>query len=200
MPSSYTARLRLEKQAAGENLNTWGAPKLNTVFDRIDFAVAGMTTVALTGPHTLTSANTADDEARAALLKFTGALSAPAVVTLPAVSKKYLVWNAAGSVVTLTTGAGSAVSVDPGDKAAVFCDGAAVHELGYAGLGLKAYIAASALSATGSLPAAACNTGRYLFCDGAALSPRLPLTTDLIDLSAYTAQRTAQAIAFAVAL
>jgi hypothetical protein len=71
MPSSATPSLRLEMQAAGENLNTWGAPKLNTVIALIDFAIAGWTVVNLTGPAVLTSANFAPDQARAAMLKFT---------------------------------------------------------------------------------------------------------------------------------
>ena len=64
MPSSFTPRLRLELQAAGENLNTWGAPKLNNVIARLDFAVAGRNGVALSGaPYSLTASN-GDDEAR----------------------------------------------------------------------------------------------------------------------------------------
>ena len=35
MASTFTTRLRLEKQATGENANTWG-DKTNTNFDLID--------------------------------------------------------------------------------------------------------------------------------------------------------------------
>ena len=45
MPSSYSASLRLELQAAGENLNTWGAPRLNNVIARMDKAIAGRAVV-----------------------------------------------------------------------------------------------------------------------------------------------------------
>jgi hypothetical protein len=104
MPSSFTQRLRLELQAAGENLNTWGAPKLNNVISRLDFAVAGWTTIALTGNYTLSASN-GDDEARSAMLKFTGA--GAYTVTIPSVSKGYDVWNATIGDLTITTGAGS---------------------------------------------------------------------------------------------
>lgn len=89
MPSTYTPSLRLEMQAAGENLNTWGAPRLNAVIDRLDQAIAGRSAIVLAGDHVLTSANLADDEARRAMLDFTG--MGPATVTLPAASKIYLV-------------------------------------------------------------------------------------------------------------
>ena len=35
MPSSPSSRIRAELQASGENLNTWGAPKLNEVVKRL---------------------------------------------------------------------------------------------------------------------------------------------------------------------
>ena len=40
MPSSYTD-LGFELQAAGENTNTWGAPRLNAALSRINYAIAG---------------------------------------------------------------------------------------------------------------------------------------------------------------
>ncbi len=64
MPSSYSASLRFELQFTGENINTWGT-KLNTVFSHVDFTVAGLFTKALTADYALSTANAADDEARA---------------------------------------------------------------------------------------------------------------------------------------
>ncbi len=127
MASSATTRLRLEKQGAGENLNTWGAPKLNTVFDLIDSAIAGLSTIALTGNYSLTSTNYAADEARSALLKFTGA--GPFTVTIPSVSKNYLIWNACTAAVTITTGAGAVATLQPGEQAPVMSDGANVYKV-----------------------------------------------------------------------
>ena len=48
MASSYTNRLGLEKQADGENANTWGLRLNQSVIDLVDEAVAGFTVVALT--------------------------------------------------------------------------------------------------------------------------------------------------------
>lgn len=187
MPSSATSRLRLEKMAAGENLNSWGDPHLNTNFDLIEAAIAGFSIIPLTADYTLTTANFASDEARSAMLKFTGA--GPFTVTIPSVSKQYLAWNACTANVTLTTGAGTTVVIEAGSKVAVFCDASNVSELGYAGLGLKAYIDAAALSATGSLPAATGNEGKALFVTSGVWGPRFAASTDLSDLSSFIAAR-----------
>lgn len=189
MPSTYTSRLRLELQAAGENLNTWGAPKLNNVISRIDYAIAGRTVLALGASSTyLLASSNGDDEARAAVLDITS-LSTPCTITVPAVSKVYLVRNQGTAAATLTTGSGATVTVPPGAVIQAFCDGGGLKELGYAGYGLKDYIDQAALGATGSLPAAVGNAGKNLVCDGVSWLPRTPLTTDLADLSTYTAQR-----------
>ncbi|CAN5520204.1 hypothetical protein BH10PSE5_BH10PSE5_34300 [soil metagenome] len=171
MPSSYTPRLRLELQAAGENLNTWGAPKLNNAISRIDFAIAGRTVLALgaTAAYTLTSSN-GDDEARAAILDITS-LTTPCVITIPSAPKTYTVRNGGGAVATLSTGAGASVALEPGAIALVTCDGANVSQLGYAGYGLKQYIDNAALSATGSMPAVTGNAGKLLYCDGVIWEP-----------------------------
>jgi len=193
MPSSYTASLRFELQGVGENLNTWGV-RLNSALSRIDKAIAGFTTIALTADYALTSSN-GDDEARSALLKFTGA--GPWDVTIPSVSKQYLIWNACTAALTITTGAGSTVTLDPGAKVVVFCDGTNVNELGFAGLGLKTYIDSAVLAATGSLPATTGNAGKFLFCDGSTWYPKAPVAADITD---FNDKVDARAIAFAIAL
>jgi microcystin-dependent protein len=141
MPSSYTASLRLELQAQGENPNSWGQPKLNNLFTRVDFAIAGMFTKALTGDYTLTSSNSADDEARAAILKFTGAGAGPFTITIPSVSKEYKVENACTSAsVVITTGAGATVTIQPTEIAEIICDGSNVKATGYNGKTEKQYL------------------------------------------------------------
>jgi microcystin-dependent protein len=141
MPSSYTASLRFELQAQGENPNTWGQPKLNNLFTRLDFAIAGMFTKALTGDYTLTSSNSADDEARAAMLKFTGAGAGPFTITIPSVPKEYKVWNACTSAsVVITTGAGATVTIQPTEIAEIICDGSNVKATGYDGRTEKQYL------------------------------------------------------------
>ncbi len=181
MPSSFTPRLRLELQAAGENLNTWGAPKLNNVISRLDFSVAGWTTIALTGNYALSASN-GDDEARSAMLKFTGA--GAYAVTIPSVSKRYDVWNALSGALTVTTGAGASVTLQPSEKCPVICDAANVYRLqgtefggarltgvadptGAQDAATKQYVDAAGFSlAGGVLPGQSGNAGKVLKTDG----------------------------------
>lgn len=204
MPSSYTPRLRLEMQAAGENLNTWGAPKLNTVIHRIDYSIAGLASIALTGNHVLTSSNTADDEARSAILKFTGA--GGFTVTIPSVSKVYQVWNACAGGLTLTTGAGATVDVTSGEVALVICDGSnvkAVKTTDFAGARLtnlgdptgaqdaatKAYADALAFNDV-ALPGQGPGTaGHYIKSDGSNAGWAAPLVSDIGGYAADQAVR-----------
>lgn len=123
MPSSWSASLRFELQFTGENINTWGE-RLNTALTRADDAIAGWLNKPLTGDYVLTTANGDADEARVAMIKFTGA--GPFTVTIPSVSKRYDIWNACSGVVTITTGAGATVAVQPGEAVAVISDGADV--------------------------------------------------------------------------
>lgn len=189
MPSSWSASLRFELQFDGENVNTWG-DKLNAVLQHADYAVAGWLNKALPdSDYQLTVANAADDEARAAMIKFTGTLTVPRLVTIPSVSKSYFLYNATNKLLTITTGAGATVSVDAGDKVLVECDGSAVHTPGFGGYGLKDYIAQAVLAATGSLPAVTGNVGKFLYCDGATWLPRLPISADISDFDAECRRR-----------
>jgi hypothetical protein len=198
MPSSYTSSLRIELQFTGENVNVWG-DRLNTGLQRLDTSIAGLKSIALTGDYALATSNTGEDDSRAAVLKFTGSLSAPAVITLASVSKKYTVWNASGNTLTFTTGAGTAVQVANGDIVDVFCTGSDVKTLGYGGNSLKDYIASVVVGGGASLPSLTGNSGKWLTNNGSLAQWALPTTNDLSDLQAYTAARSAFAIAMAVA-
>jgi hypothetical protein len=176
--------LGFEKQGAGTNLNTWGDPHLNNTIDRARYAISGYVAVALTGDYTLTSSNTstapADFEARNALLKFTGTLTVNATVTVSGVPHRWLMWNATNKVLTITTGSGSTVTLDSGDKVVVWCDGTNVEQPGYAGYGLKDYIASMTATA-GAVPGVTGNAGKYLYTDGVSALWRQPSTADLSD-------------------
>jgi hypothetical protein len=196
MPSSWSPSLRFELQFAGENINLWG-DKLNAVLGHADYAVAGWLNKPLTGNVSLTTANAADDEARAAMIKFTGG-AGPFTVTIPPVSKAYLVWNACAGPVTLTTGAGAAVSVDAGDIVWIATDGGAVKTPGYGGSSVKDWVAGVAWSYNaGALPAQAGNAGKFVKTDGATASWQ-PIAA--ADLSDYATAVKGLALAFAVAL
>lgn len=180
MPSSASPSLRLEQQFTGENINVWG-DLLNQVIAMLDAAIAGMTTIALTGNYTLVSTNFSADQARNSLLKFTGTLTDPVAVTIPSVSKIYVAWNTTNKIVNITTGAGTVVAIDPSDIVFLFSDGIGVKTLSYGGLDLKTYIGASVLAATGSLPAVTGNAGKFVYTDGVISFWKTANTTDLGD-------------------
>jgi len=179
-----------------QNINLWGE-KLNAVLAHADYAVAGWLTKPLTGDIALTAANAGDDEARAAMIKFTGG-AGPFAVTIPSVSKAYLVWNACAGPVTLTTGAGATVTVDAGDIVWTATDGAGVKTPGYGGASIKDFVAQTAWSYNaGNLPAQAGNTGKFVKTDGTNASWQALSTADLSD---YATAVKGLALAFAVAL
>ena len=196
MPSSWSSSLRFELQFTGENINLWGE-KLNAVLQHVDYAVAGWLTKPLSGNATLTTANAAVDEARAAMIKFTGG-AGPFTVTLPAVSKSYLVWNACTGPVTLTTGAGAVVTVDAGDIVWAVTDGGAVKTPGYGGASIKDWVSSVAWSYNaGALPAQGGNAGKFVTTNGTTASWQGLSTASLSD---YASAVKGLALAFAIAL
>ena len=194
MTDSPSSRLRLRVQETGANTNTWGA-LLNVALQLVDDAVAGVASITLTANYPLTSANYVEDEARKAILKFSGTGSY--TVTIPSVSKAYVIWNNTSGTLTITAGAGTTVDIDTGDIVIVFCDAVNVKTLGYGGLSLKAYIAAAALTATGTLPATTGNEGKALIVRSLAATWDRLATTDLSD---YSTNVLGKQVALAVAL
>jgi hypothetical protein len=117
--------LRVELQALGENTNTWGDTKLNQALQKLEDAICGVATLALSGNINLAAANYAPDAASKLVLKITDAgLSAPPIVTAPSVEKLYLLANSTAWPVTIKTAAGSGVTVPAGRSWFVWCDGA----------------------------------------------------------------------------
>ena len=131
-----TPELRLERQTAGTNANTWG-DVCNVNFALIEDAISGMKEIATTGgTTTLTTANAgasyaaSEDQARYAILKITGVLTSNATIVAPAVSKKYHVWNATSGAFTVTVKvAGAGVVVAQGEHASLVCDGTEFYSL-----------------------------------------------------------------------
>jgi len=212
MPSSWSSSLRFELQFDGENVNTWG-DKLNVVMNHVDFAIAGFETIALTGNYALTTANAADDQARAAMVKFTGA--GPFTVTIPSASKSYDVLNSCAAALTLTTGAGATVALDPGEFARISCDAANVNRVQGSNFGgrtltnlgapinpndaaTKAYADALAFTANaGILPGQGAGTiGWFLKSNGANALWGQVASTDLTDLAALKGFMIAMAVSF----
>lgn len=133
MASTYTTNLRLELQGTGENRGAWGS-KANKSFELLEEAVAGAKTIALAdADKTLTSVQGNTDESRPMILRFTGILTNHRTITIPTVSKIYLVQNGTtGNFnLTFTTGGATTYTVIPAGSPGtqwkmLFTDGASV--------------------------------------------------------------------------
>ena len=120
MPSTYTSRNRAEKQAPGENNDSWGALLNGNTIDMFDQALDGMVSFSLSGSKTLSANNGTSDEARCRYVNITGGTGG--TVTIPNVEKVYVVRNGASGAVTFTTGSGTTCSVAAGGLGIVVCE------------------------------------------------------------------------------
>jgi len=130
MPSTYTTRIRLEKQATGENSNTWGSRLNSNVFSLVDQAVAGYTSIALAADSvTLSVENGSVDQARSAILELHGTLTSSVDVIIPSVTKQYLVRNNTSGAfsVTMKCAGGDGTAIPQGYVAIMYCDGVSVR-------------------------------------------------------------------------
>jgi hypothetical protein len=125
--STPTSRFRFRKQAPSSNFNIWGGLLNSDVIDLIDEAIGGINTIAVAGNVTLTSVNYATDQARPHIQRFTGAGGFN--VTIPAVSRAYIIDNQCAAAVVLTTGSGATASIAAGARTFVFCDGTNVYQV-----------------------------------------------------------------------
>lgn len=126
MPSTFSTRLRMERQATGENLDTWGLIVNEAVIDLADIAIAGVVTIPVAATNVvLTTANGTEDQARYAILNVTGTLSADVDIIIPNTQKQYVVYNGTSGSFDLgiRTSSGTAAVVPAGLSFGVWCDG-----------------------------------------------------------------------------
>jgi hypothetical protein len=194
MASTYSIRFRLNYQAPGDSLNSWGGVLNAGVFQLLEDAIAKRVAFTLSGAKVLTTALGATDEARSAFLDITGGTGG--TITIPSVEKVYLVNNSSTGNAVITTGAGTTATVQSGELNFVVCDASNVRPLGINSLSLKDYITSVAMSASGALPAQAGNAGKFVKTDGANATWQFVAATDI---SGFNAAVDARAIAFALA-
>ena len=180
MPSTFTSRLKIEKQASGENSGNWGN-LTNFVFNRLDSSIRGYQAVSVAGSAnvTLTSNNstsntddsTTDDQVHNAVLEFTGALTGNIQVFTDAVESQYTLFNNTSGSFTLTfsnTGhAANGVAITQGSKSLVYSDGSRMYDV-MADLGRinVAGIANNASSTYFTLPSTDGTNGQALLTNG----------------------------------
>ena len=140
--STFTSRIRLEKQEDGANPNSWGLILIQNVIDLVDDAIAAYTTVTVSAADvTLTTQNGESDQARSAFIELTGTLTSSHDIILPAQSKSYFIRNKSvpsptSNTITIKTLAGSGATIPTSVNGFFICDGVSVHQPNAVGLGL----------------------------------------------------------------
>ncbi len=130
MASTYTNRLRFEKQGDGDNPNSWGLILNQNVIDLVDDAIAGYTVVSVSSvPLTLTTSDGTVDQSRNASLEFAGTLTANVTITIPEEEKTYFVReNTSGSFsVILKTASGSGITLNQQSNIFAACNGTDIY-------------------------------------------------------------------------
>ena len=102
MASSYSTDLKLELMVTGENSGTWG-DKTNTNLNLLQQSIVGYQSIALTSTNTtLAMTDATISEARNAVIKFTGVLSANSTVFVATgIEKTYILDNGTTGAYTL---------------------------------------------------------------------------------------------------
>ena len=134
MASTYTTRIRLEKQGDGENPNSWGAILNQNVIDLVDDAIAAYTTIVVSSADvTLTTADGTSDQARSAFLELSGTVSSNLNVLVPEQSKGFIVNDKTtrenSATITVKTASGSGTAITSGDIRQLVCDKVSVFAL-----------------------------------------------------------------------
>ena len=135
MASSYSTDLKLELMVTGENSGTWG-DKTNSNLNLLQQAIAGFQSIALTSTNTtLSMTNATISDARNAILKFTGTITANCTVFIETgIEKTYIVDNATTGAYTLAFNqvGGSSVIWDATDKShkIIYLDGTNPIDIG----------------------------------------------------------------------
>ena len=126
MASTYSTSLRLQLIGAGEQSGVWGSTTNSNLGTLVEQAITGVQTIALSGTtYSLTSLNGILDQARNAVLVFTGSIPSICTVTAPTVQKIYVLFNntTGGFGITMTIGSGSTITVPNGATYFVYTDG-----------------------------------------------------------------------------
>jgi hypothetical protein len=134
MASSYSTDLKLELMVTGENSGTWGT-KTNTNLNLLQQAIVGFESIALTSVNTtLVMTDATISDARNAVLRFTGAITANCTIFVASgIEKTYTVDNATTGAFTVALNqvGGSSVIFDATDKShkLVYLDGTNANDI-----------------------------------------------------------------------
>ena len=148
MASSYTTRIRLNKQGDGDNPNSWGTVLNDGALNLIDDAIGAYTpvTIGANAVVTLTANDGASDTARSAFIEILGSVGGShdtITIQIPSsISKSYVINNKVSANTTATdvvkiqnAGVGSGYTVPFGSIGLVITNGTSVFPTNVTGLG-----------------------------------------------------------------
>lgn len=140
MTSTYTSPLGINKPGLNDYFNAWHTPA-NLNYDMLADAIGGTTTLTLTGDQTLAITDGADADGRAAILNITSSDQHDRVITVPAVSKTYVVRNASSYRVKIKPTGGTATDIMSGQSALVLVTATHCYRISTSGWGLHSTVA-----------------------------------------------------------
>lgn len=121
---TYTPNCRIVQMPTGSNDTLWGT-KANAAFAMLDQCISQGSIISVTGGNvTLTTANNAADQARSAIIAFTGTPGVTRTITMPNVSKLTWVANSSNAGLIFTAGAGTTATIASGASALIYTDAA----------------------------------------------------------------------------
>lgn len=120
-----TNAIGVELQAAGENLNTWGDPKLNNALQILVNLAHGWKAWTINGNYTVSETNysTTNDTENAFIKLVAGTVTAAFNVTVPGRAKRWVMWNATLYAATVKLSATTGVVIPAGGFALIATDG-----------------------------------------------------------------------------
>ena len=173
MASTYTSRIRLNKQGDGDNPNSWGTVLNDGVISLVDDAIAAYTTISIGSAATVTlsAVNGGSDTARSAFLEVKGSVggtNTTITLEIPSNSKSYVINNkvsantTASDIVKIKTASGQGYDIPFGAVGLVICDGTSVFATNTKGLGFGTAASADIGTAGENVPKVSVADLRYV--------------------------------------
>jgi len=190
--AATTTELGLVTPTQGTLSGTWGDTVNNGITEYVNIAIAGTLTFNGDGPITLTNttgsasaSNIGSTTAQYMVIRVTGTLTTPKIITAPGYSKIYLVDNAAtGSTVSfIRSGQDPAVSIAAGESAFVYYNGTNYIKV-TSDLILGGYATTATAAGTTTLTAASAQT--QFFTGSTTQTIVLPVASTLILGATFT--------------
>jgi len=125
MTTTYSPSLKLSLIGTGDQSGTWGQTTNTNLGTLLEQAITGVNAISLQGisSYTLTNYNGTSDDARNAVLIFTGTPSSAPTITAPAQNKLYAIVNNTTQPLTMVASGGAVSLVIPAlSTGQAYCD------------------------------------------------------------------------------